>query len=63
MRRRDFLTSVGALSAASAVAPQVVFGRAMQSGQFFAVPPFVAAHPGAVFIMRTAAASILDAPA
>jgi len=63
VKRRDFLASASALGAASALAPQVVFGRVAQSGQFFALHPFLAAHPGAVFIMRTAATSIVDTPA
>ena len=63
MKRRKFLASVGTLGAASAVAPQMVFGRPLQSAQNFALHPFVAAHPEAVFIMRTAATSITDTPA
>ncbi|MFC1525403.1 DUF362 domain-containing protein [Candidatus Latescibacterota bacterium] len=63
MKRRDFLNSVGTLSAASALAPQVVFGRALQSARYFDLHPFVAAHPGAVFAVRTNVPTRGDQPA
>ena len=60
MKRREFLTSMGALGTASALKPDLVFGRSLQSGKYLALHPFVAAHPEAVFIMQTHATSILD---
>ncbi|MFH1569714.1 MAG: DUF362 domain-containing protein, partial [Gemmatimonadota bacterium] len=60
MKRREFITSVGTLGAASALAPEMVFGRSLQSARYFDLHPFVAAHPEAVFIARTHAVDRVD---
>ena len=53
MDRRDFIKSASLLSAASLVDPERVLARPVQSGGYFALHPFVAGHPEAVFIKRT----------
>lgn len=63
MQRRDFIKSVGTVGAASAFAPDLVFGRPWQDARYFALHPFVAAHPEAVFIKRTSVDDKTDSAA
>lgn len=53
MERREFLKSAGLVGAASLLGPELVLARPGQSGGYFALHPFVAGHPEAVFIKRT----------
>lgn len=62
MERRDFIRAAGVAGSAAALAPQWLFASAQRLGaaDYIAMHPFVTAHPEAVFVQRTAAASRTD---
>lgn len=60
--RRQFLSSLAAAAAGTAVSPiRALASRQQSSAAFFGLHPFIEAHPEAVFIMKTNAEKKMDA--
>lgn len=60
MKRRKFLQSLSTVGAASALSPDLVFGRSAPNARYISLHPFIAANPEAVFIKKTQAVSRID---